>query len=82
MSFSASTVRTLPHRPHAACKARKRVNSPEVDHYMIDEARSAVVFWIAAEAAGRVYCVLSLEENDGSVIRPFTAPPRERHRRI
>ena len=51
---------------------RVNVNSPEVDHYMIDEARSTVVTTDSCGGGRKVYCVLSLEENDGNVIRPFT----------
>ena len=51
---------------------RVRVNSPEVDHYMIDEAKACV--YTTAEAGGttRAYASLPLNEADSNAIRPHT----------
>ena len=51
---------------------RVNVNSPEVDHYMIDEAKSVV--YTTSDCGGnvRAYATLPLEEGDANAIRPHT----------
>lgn len=51
---------------------RVKVNSPEVDHYMIDEAKSSVctVDEVESSTAGRV--VLPLAPKDQNLPRPYT----------
>lgn len=51
---------------------RVNVNSPEVDHYMIDEARSTVVTVDDTEASTRGAAVLQLSPQDVHVIRQHT----------
>lgn len=51
---------------------RVDVNSPEVDHFMIDEARSSVVTTRACGGNGRGYTVLPVSEADGNALRPHT----------
>ena len=51
---------------------RVTVNSPEVDHYMIDEPVSEVETTGEAGGNGRSYCVLPLSESHGNAIRPYT----------
>ncbi len=51
---------------------RVNVNSPEVDHYMIDEARSSVVTVDDCGGMSRGYVVLPVSETDGSLLRPYT----------
>ena len=51
---------------------RVTVNSPEVDHYMIDEAKS-VVFTVQDCGGGtRAYASLPLNEGDANALRPYT----------
>ena len=51
---------------------RVRVNSPEVDHYMIDEAKSFVYTVSPCGGNTRAYTVLPLSEADGNALRPYT----------
>ena len=51
---------------------RVTVNSPEVDHYMIDEPLSEVKTLSACGGTGRSFTVLNLSESDGNAIRPYT----------
>lgn len=51
---------------------RVNVNSPEVDHFMIDEAKSSVVTVADSGGDGKGKTVLHLSETDGSVVRPYT----------
>ena len=51
---------------------RVNVNSPEVDHYMLDEARSFVTTIRKCGGDSRAYTVLPLGEADGNAIRPYT----------
>lgn len=51
---------------------RVNVNSPEVDHYMIDEARSTVTTITACGGNSKAYCVLPVSESDGNALRPHT----------
>ncbi|MCH5237757.1 MAG: hypothetical protein J1E95_08165 [Muribaculaceae bacterium] len=48
------------------------VNSPEVDHYMIDEPKSCVVTTKTVGGNNRTYAILHLSENDGNLLRPHT----------
>ena len=53
-------------------KAKKvKVNSPEVDHYMIDEPRSSVVTTGAVAASSQQQFILPLPANDASIPRPY-----------
>ena len=51
---------------------RVNVNSPEVDHYMIDEARSSVVTTGVCGGGGKAFAVLPVAESDGNALRPYT----------
>ena len=51
---------------------RVNVNSPEVDHYMIDEAKSCVYTTSPCGGGTRAYTVLPLNESDGNALRPYT----------
>ena len=51
---------------------RVTVNSPEVDHYMIDEPLSEVVTIAPSGGTNRSYHVLNLSEAHGNAIRPYT----------
>ena len=48
------------------------VDSPEVDHFMIDESKSIVKTTADCGGQNRAYTVLPLSEADGASIRPFT----------
>ena len=48
------------------------VNSPEVDHYMIDEPKSCVVTTTSCGGSGRTFSVLPLAEADANALRPHT----------
>lgn len=53
-------------------KAKKvKVNSPEVDHYMIDEPRSSVVTTSAVAESTQQQFILPLPANDASIPRPY-----------
>ena len=53
-------------------KARKvKVNSPEVEHYMIDEPRSSVTSTTAVTAGTAKQFVLPLLANDADIPRPY-----------
>ena len=55
-----------------ALRARKvKVNSPEVEHYMIDEPRSSVVTSAALAATTALQAVLPLSSNDQNIPRPY-----------
>ena len=47
------------------------VNSPEVDHYMIDEPRSSVVSTEAVSAGTAQQFILPMAANDASIPRPY-----------
>ena len=51
---------------------RVNVNSPEVDHYMIDEAKSVVYTTGQCGNNGRAYVGLPLDEGDANALRPHT----------
>ena len=51
---------------------RVTVNSPEVDHYMIDEAKSCVYTTSDCGGTVRAFATLSLDESDANSIRPYT----------
>ena len=51
---------------------RVAVNSPEVEHYMIDEAKSILVTTDVCGGNGRGTTILYLSESDANSIRPFT----------
>ncbi len=51
---------------------RVKVNSPEVDHFMIDEARSQVVVTHTVDAAGQLQVVLPLRASDQTIPRPYS----------
>ena len=51
---------------------RVSVNSPEVDHYMIDEAKSTVVTTTNCGGSNRAYTTLPLSEADANALRPHT----------
>ena len=51
---------------------RVNVNSPEVDHYMIDEAKSIVYTTYRCGGSNRAYATLPLEESDANALRPHT----------
>ena len=51
---------------------RVRVNSPEVDHYMIDEAKSCIYTTSPCGGNSRAYVTLPTEETDANAIRPHT----------
>ncbi len=51
---------------------RVNVNSPEVDHFMIDEAKSSVVTTEESGGDSKGQCVLHVAETDGNAIRPYT----------
>ena len=54
-------------------KAKKvKVDSPEVDHYMIDEARSSVTLAEAYTAKGEMTAELTLEVKDTNLLQPHT----------
>lgn len=53
-------------------KAKKvKVNSPEVEHYMIDEPRSNVTTTTAVQAGNAQQFVLPLLANDANIPRPY-----------
>lgn len=47
-----------------------KVNSPVVQHYMIDEAKSFVV--TNAQMTGGASAILALDDKDNNIIRPYT----------
>ncbi|MCH5227310.1 MAG: hypothetical protein J1F16_05780 [Muribaculaceae bacterium] len=51
---------------------RVTVNSPEVDHYMIDEAKSCVYTTGSCGGTPRALASLPLAEADGNSLRPYT----------
>ena len=51
---------------------RVAVNSPEVDHYMIDEAKSCVSTTNPCGGNNRSYAILPLAEADANALRPYT----------
>ncbi|MCH5228544.1 MAG: hypothetical protein J1F12_00935 [Muribaculaceae bacterium] len=51
---------------------RVNVNSPEVDHYMMDEAKSCVYTTGSAGGTTRAYTTLPLDEGDANALRPYT----------
>lgn len=51
---------------------RVSVNSPEVDHYMIDEAKSVVFTTNVCGNNTRAYATLPLDEADANALRPYT----------
>lgn len=51
---------------------RVNVNSPEVDHYMIDEPISEVTTIARSGGQNRAYAVLNVSESDGNALRPHT----------
>lgn len=51
---------------------RVNVNSPEVDHFMIDEAKSSVVTTAASGGDAKGYSVLNVDAAEGNAIRPYT----------
>lgn len=51
---------------------RVNVNSPEVDHYMIDEAKSVVFTNSNCGGQGLSYVKIPLNATDSNAIRPFT----------
>ena len=51
---------------------RVNVNSPEVDHYMIDQPKSSVETTAASGGDGKGYAVLNVSENEGVALRPYT----------
>lgn len=51
---------------------RVNVNSPEVDHYMIDEAKSIVYTTGQCGGSPRAYASLPLNEGDANALRPHT----------
>ena len=51
---------------------RVEVDSPEVTHYMIDEAKASVTTTQDSGGTGRGQVVLNLSEADGNAIRPYT----------
>lgn len=54
-------------------KAKKvKVNSPEVEHYMIDEPRSSMQTTTAVAAGKSQQFILPLSANDASLPRPYT----------
>ena len=53
-------------------RAKKvKVNSPEVDHYMIDEPRSSVTTTNAVTESANQQFVLPLQSNDANIPRPY-----------
>lgn len=53
-------------------KAKKvKLDSPEVDHYMIDEPRSSVITTTAVAASSQQQFILPLPANDASIPRPY-----------
>lgn len=48
-----------------------KVDSPEVDHYMIDEPRSSVTSTTAVSAGSAQQFILPLAANDASIPRPY-----------
>lgn len=51
---------------------RVKVNSPEVEHFMIDEARSSVVLTQPVDASGQMQAVLPLRACDQTIPRPYS----------
>jgi len=51
---------------------RVKVNSPEVEHFMIDEARSSVVVAQQVDGSGQMQAVLPLRASDQTIPRPYT----------
>ncbi|MBD5358120.1 MAG: hypothetical protein HDR88_14175 [Bacteroides sp.] len=51
---------------------RVNVNSPEVDHFMIDEAKSSAVTVADSGGDGKGQTVLHVSESDGNAIRQYT----------
>lgn len=53
-------------------KAKKvKVNSPEVDHYMIDEPRSSIVTTTAVAKSTNQQFILPVPSNDAAIPRPY-----------
>ena len=53
-------------------KAKKvKVNSPEVDHYMIDEPRSSIITTTAVAKGTSQQFVLPIPANDAAIPRPY-----------
>ena len=48
------------------------VNSPEVDHYMIDEAKAVVCTTGSSGGGNRLFSLLALSEGDANALRPYT----------
>lgn len=51
---------------------RVNVNSPEVDHYMIDEAKSTIVTTGVTRSGGRAMAALHVSDSDAVSLRPYT----------
>lgn len=51
---------------------RVKVSSPEVDHYMIDEARSYVTVTESVSASNQMQAPLPLDANDQTLPRPYS----------
>lgn len=51
---------------------RVHVNSPEVDHYMIDETKSCVYTTGPAGGTSKGVAILPMSESDGNALRPYT----------
>lgn len=51
---------------------RVKVNSPEVEHYMIDEPRSYVTVADTVNATNQMQTVLPLEAADQTILRPYS----------
>lgn len=51
---------------------RVKVNSPEVDHFMIDEAKSQLFTSQSTNASDQMQGILSLRSSDQSVPRPYS----------
>lgn len=51
---------------------RVKVNSPEVDHFMIDESRSSVVVSGDVQASAQMQTVLPLRASDQTIPRPYS----------
>lgn len=51
---------------------RVKVNSPEVDHYMIDEPRAVVTTTAAIQGSNKLQAELPLSSTDQNLPRPFT----------
>ena len=51
---------------------RVNVNSPEVDHYMIDEAKASMYTVSSCGGDSKAYASLPLAQADANALRPFT----------